>query len=465
MKIRIKILFPAIICFLTFFLLTSFREIPVSRIWNGYQVLYVMSQELDEHSILALLEKNNCKNVISRGNQRIPLLKTDFELLPPQSRDSYIFTRNAFFSDESKSAYVFYIPDGQDKNLEYSIKELSAFQNTSAGTDGSSSFPWIALIITCFFCLVTILFTKQKKIFTMSAFFLILLAYSRPLYTVAAASCLCQLGIFLLIRLLNRRDYFKTMASSIYIIALITFPVLVLFIASPLNAFFYVMSVLSAFSMIYILNSCENLKYSRYVFNPVYIRGAKTISIMERRGFRLLCVLTLVVTVIGICLFFSNRLSRFESSSARPALPAPITEGEETLPNLDDYIHWNWNVLTFPFKKIDSTKLATEPIENEVVSVTDYKDIDGKIVPTETPVYIFNNDFKQVSYESIEKLKYPALEKMLLQQGKNTSYGFTKSTGATIERFGIISLLIFILIPTVLTGYYILGRKKYGLSI
>ncbi len=465
MKIRIKILFPAIICFLTFFLLTTFREIPVTRIWNGYQVLYVMSQELDEHSILALLEKNNCKNVISQGNQRIPLLKTDFEILPPQTRDSYIFSRNAFFSDESKTAYVFYIPDGQDKNLENSIKELSAFQNTSAGTDGSSSFPGIALIITCAFALITLLFTKQKKIFIASSFFLILFAYSRPLYTVSAASCLCQLGIFLLIRLLNRRDYFKTMATSVYIIALVTLPVLVLFIASPINAIFYVLSVLSSFSMIYILNSCENLKYSRYVFNPVYIRGAKTISVMERRGFRLMCILTAVVTAIGICLFFSNRINRLDSSASRPSLPSPVNDGDQALPNLDDFINWNWNALTFPFKKIDSSKLVTQPIENEVISVTNYNDVGGKILAVETPLYIFNDDFKQLSYDSIEKLNYPALEKMLLQQGKNTNYGFSKSTGATIERFGIISLLIFILIPTVLTGYYILGRKKYGLSI
>ena len=54
----------------------------------------------------------------------------------------------------------------------------------------------------------------------------------------------------------------------------------------------------------------------------------------------------------------------------------------------------------------------------------------------------------------------------MLKQGKNASFGYAKSAlSSSSERFGILLLLIFIAIPFTLGIYYILGRKRYGLSI
>ena len=465
MNLELKKIIPFIISLLALFLLCHFRSMPVSQFWKGYRMLYVYGESLSEQDILTVLEKNGCTSVVSYGKQGLPLAS---HLSPVQAQDSssYIYRRADFFMDKNHRAMVFYIPENQDSQLERAIREISSFQGTKAGTDGKSSFPWLAPIISLalfafFFC-----FSKKRLLYAAGSFFMLLLSFSRPLFTVAAASSMYLFAFFIFHRVWMRKDFLKTVLNSHYVLLFALSPLLVLLLSSPLNSVFYLFALLGSASFVAIYALLEQSLESRYSFQPVFIRSARMIPVLGRLGIRLLGVLFLSLFITLLSFKFLGNVSSFSNSASMPSLPAPVSHSDGELVQLSDFVNWSWNTVTFPYKKIGEGSDSV-PQEGEVVSINDYQQAaNGKIVRVSTPAFVFNSDFKDSVYKSIENLDYPALEKMMLRQGKNASFGYAKKAAASnAERFGSLLLLVFITLTAALGINYILGRKRYGLSI
>lgn len=465
----LKKLISAILAFFSLFLLVGFRSVPVSQFWKGYRILYVYSDALGESDILTILEKNGCSSVISYEKQRIPVLSP---IAPVQVQDtsSYLYRRNDFFSDKNHRAIVFYVPEGETSALNRAIRELSAFQGTVAGTDGKSSFPWISPIIVLGFFLILLYFSKKRLLFSFGAGFFMVLAFSRPLYTVSASSCLFIFAFFLFHRLWSRQDFLKITLNSPYVILFSVFPPLVLLLSSPVNALFYAVAFLGAVSSVFFYHymEVEKEKNSLYSFQPVFIRSARMIPLVGRSGFRLLLLLVSFVILVFVAFNLSGNFSSSAASASMPSLPAPVPHSQGELVGLKDFIGWTWNTVTFPYRKIGSKPSENEfPAEGEVVSITDYTEDSGKIVPSSTTAYAFNSEFRENVYKSIEGLDYPALEKLLLRQGKNASFGYARSasSSSSSEKFGSVLLVVLIALPLSFAVYYILKRRRYGLGV
>ena len=464
MKFDLKKILPVLVVLISFFTLLHFRSLPVSQFWKGWRMLYVYTEELSETDILAVLEKNGCSSVISRGNQHLPVFS---QIAPVQAQpaDLYIYRRAEFFTDKLHRALVFYVPDGQASQLESGIRELSAFQGTSAGTDGKSAFPWIAPLISLFFFGILLYFSRKKILFACGSFFFLVFAFCSPFYTVCAAVSLYLFAFFIFHRLWGRKDFLKTTLNSPYILLFSIAPLLVMLISSPANSAFYLLAFIASISMLRIFHIFEEEKNSGYSFQPVFIRSSRMFPLVGHLGIRLLGALLLVLLLILFAFKLSGNVSGFSASASMPSLPAPVNSSESELVQMKDFVNWSWNTVTFPYRKIGSPVPQT-PSEGEVVAITDYQNEGGRIHSVQNVAFVFNGDFRDSVYKTVDKLDYPALEKMMLRQGKNTAFGYARSgSSSASERFGILLLLIFIAIPFALGIYYILGRKRYGLSI
>ena len=464
MKFDLKKIIPFTVVLMVFFTLVHFRTVPVSQFWKGWRMLYVYTEELSETDILTVLEKNGCTSVISYGNQRLPV----FSQLAPvqvQSSDSYLYRRADFFMDKTHRAKVFYIPENQLSQLESGIRELSAFQGTSAGTDGKSSFPWLAPLISLFLFGVLIYFSRNKILFVCGTIFFLIFAFCRPLFTVCAAVSLYFFAFFIFHRIWGRKDFIKTTLNSPYILLMSLSPILVMLVSSPLNSFFYLLAFVASASLVQGYHLHEEEQNASFSFHPVYIRSSRMIPVVGRLGIRLLgaLLISLVLTIFAFRL--SGNVSDFSSSASMPSLPAPVSDSESELVQMKDFIVWSWNTVTFPYRKIGE-KFPAVPNEGDSVVLTDYQNVNGRIQSVQNSAFVFNSEFRDSVYKAVDNLDYPALEKMMLKQGKNASFGYAKSAlSSSSERFGILLLLIFIAIPFTLGIYYILGRKRYGLSI
>ena len=464
MKFEPKYLIPILLSLLSLFLLCHFRTVPMSQFWKGYRMLYVYSEELGESDILAILENNSCSSVVAAGRQRIPVLSP---VAPVQANDadSYIYRRNDFFTDKNHRARVFYIPEDKASGLDRAIRELSAFQGAVASTDGKSSFPWIAPLIACVFFAVLLSFSKRRLLFFSGTALFILFSFCRPLYTVSSAVCLYLFAFFLFHRFWLRKGFFHVLMNSPYVPLFAFSPVLVLLFSSPMLSVFYAVSLFGSLNLVYLYYSIEKKIEEGYAFRPVYIRSARMIPVLGHLGIRLLGSLLLCLLGIFISFSYVGKIGDFEGSASMPSLPAPVSRDESDLVQLSDFVNWAWKAVTFPYRKIGGAKTGS-PKEGDSVSITDYVEEGGVVVPVTTTAYVFNDEFRNSVYKSIEGLDYPSLERLMLRQGKNARFAYTKSASvSSSERFAVPLILILLAIPATLGINYIIGRKRYGLSI
>jgi len=170
-----------------------------------------------------------------------------------------------------------------------------------------------------------------------------------------------------------------------------------------------------------------------------------------------------VILILFSFFFFLGRVSNAGNDSSTPSLPSPVSKNDETLPGFSDFLDWSWNTITFPYRRLSEND--SSPKDGDTVSIPDYAENDGLITEYDSTMYVYDSKFRDSVSKQVESLDYPSLEKMMMEQGKSSSYGYSKGKLSSSEKFGAVLLLSFALISFALSGYYIIGRKRYGLSI
>lgn len=452
------------ICFVSLILFITFRTVPVSRMWNGYQMLYVSSSELSEKDILTILEKNGIKDAVCRINQGYPL-KSLLSPVQHQDSDSYLFTRNGFFTDETNTCKIFYIPGFNGSKVQKIIDELSALSNTTAGTDSSKTFPWLAPVICLIFAVLNLTFTKYKKIVLAISIFPLILVFCRPMYSVCAAACSLMCGFSFLIRIFKRKNFVKTALHSTQVLSLVLLPAILLILSSVLNAVFYVMALCCSICLVYVIEYIEEMLISRKTtFNFVYIRSAGGMPMIGKEGVNLAAITAIACLLIVLTTLMGNAVSVSQDNDPfKPSLPGPVSVSDGKLPDLENLNQWAWKTITFPYVRLEAGKNAV--FEGQTVRVPDYTEVNGSIVTEEKEIFVYNSSFRNTVSKNIEELEYPAIEKVLLKQGKNVSYGYTKKTGSAYEKFGTLIVVLLTLIPVAVALYYVIGRRRNGRSV
>ena len=448
-------------------LLLLTRTIPETQLWNGYKIVYAKSNQLSEEAIYSVLLKNGCSDVIFSGNQRLPFY-SPFAPIQSQSNvfygNSYIDRRDSFFTDSSGTYMIFYVPENQSKELSYSISELNTHPETYASTDGNSSFPWLPPSVCSVFSALLFGFSERKKYFLPCALPLVLFAFTRPFFTVCAAIDMALLAFFLTQNLWGRKDIFKVFIKSFYLSALFIAPAVFLIFSSLLSAALYVAAVSGAFSLFKIYIFFEDCVYSKTV-SFVPIRKASSVKLAGKNSLFIFAFLFFsIIVMIPISAFSVDFESDFVSKSGA-LLPSPSkkTKSDKHLPGVDSFMDWAWITASFPYRKLYSQ--SEKPFYGEIVSITEYVQDGNKISSFENVIMKYNDDFILSVADSVDSLEYPAIEKMLLKQGKHAEFSYTKSGGAQTEKSAVFLLAIFAVIPLLLTIYYFMTRKKYDFGL
>ena len=453
------IILAVAVCAVALGLFATFRTMPASRLWKGYRVLCVRSGTVTDEQVYALLENSGCRDVVARTNQGIPLVSR-YSPVQVQAADSYLAKRNAFFRDEHDEAMVFYVPEGQDAALSRALDDLQA-AGVAAATDGAASFPWISPVVCAAFALVCVLFARRRLSLAVALLFLLAFSVSRPFATTSAAVCLASYGFFLLQKIWGRHGFVKSATRPLVVVCLCV-PVVLLSVSSPLGALFYVVAVAAGGSAALLaaqLKTVYDERRSR-LFAPVPIRSARFVPLIERTDMRVVALLVLAAAVMLV--FSLMRPVARSTGSSLPPVPAPVA-GAARLPDWDDFLAWSWQTVTFPYRRL-SDGAAETPVEGECVVMREYADEGGVIAEREQTAFVYNGAFRSSVHDSVRKLPYPALEKMLLRQGRDARYSYATGAGYVGERFGVPLLAVFVLIPAGIIGYVMMARKQYGIS-
>ncbi len=430
-------------------LIALFKSSPSSALWKGYRTLYVSSSTLNDAAVLSILNKNGCTDAIGKSNQQLPIVS---QMAPVQTENqAYLQKRANFFTDSEHKLMVFYVPLSQSAGIEKSLEELSAFSESYAGTDGNVQFPHFPSLLLLLFALFLFYFSKNKIFFASSAVPLVFFAFMRPFFSVCGGLSMTLYAFYCMQKIWGRSGFVKRTLYSTQIVASLALPFAVIFISSPVNSILYVLSLLASASAIRFSDFLLDLYYEKSLFVPVPILTARQINLKSRKNIKFQLAASLLILIFFfIATFASGAAASTFADSENPALPAPSKTSDSRLPVLAEFSDWAWSSITFPYRRAFETT-ANPPVEGETVSIPEYSiGEDGAIHEEERIVYEYNSAFKNKVFKGISDLSYPAVEKMLLKQGKDATFAYSQGSGSSSESFASLSLAILLLLTVLL---------------
>lgn len=462
-----KIFFPSVIFIFSLIVTAVFNQIPESQLWKGYKIVYGKSEQLTRNDFYEILSRNGCNGIIYADNQKNPV-SSEIAPIQVQDKDSYIVRRSNYFKDKTGTYDIYYVSEKNHKNLSKALQELNSYSETSAETENTSSFPWLPPFIALIF-FSSILFLSQKKfLYAISCLPFLVLSFSRPYYTICASCCLGFAGLFLIEKTFGRRGFFSDRRNLFLGLVFLVFPAFFIAFSSMANSILFIVSIAGSFAAILLYEEAAPVFEKKFLsrnFNFTYIKSASAIKIL---GKNTVFIMTgLILSIILFFLFFKVSVTAIQnvnfSNQQTVLLPSPVSknEGEKLLPDLDEMIFWAWNTVTFPYRRLSVQKNSI-PQKNEKITVPNFSVQNGKIVETGEDVFAFDSSFINSIYDTINNLDYPALEGMLLSQGRDSQFAYTKLGGRSSEKNGSVILIFLGIIPLCLIILFFTGKLLNG---
>lgn len=459
MKYIKKFVIPSLLTVSIFILLLILRTVPTSKLWKGFSVLYVPC-DTDSKIVLDTLKDVGCKDVISFYNQKVPFVN---QFLPIKSdeHDSYLSKRNAYFFDKDRTVMIYYIPDSYSKEAKKGCELLISRYSIDAGLDSKSSFPLLTPIICIIVAVLFLIISKNRIIFLAASVFPIIYSFTMPFYTNASCVCIYLYSIYLCQKIWNRKNAFSCIKNNFYILILFAVSLTGTFFSSFVSGFMFMLCIAASFLLLYMIHNLEIIKDSKLRFCPVLMRNAFLMNVININSIKKALIPAIAVSVLFILYITSVNIFTI-SNSTDLSFPMPTMYNvNNDIPTLDDYIVWNWNAVTKPYKSLNNTYSDT-PVDGENIVIQRFKNSDEGIVSTEEVLYSFDDEFKSQTVNLIDDLQYPALEKLMKNQQSGFSVDYSYGTGEKFSKVNVILMLVLILIPCFMILIYFNGRRKYG---
>lgn len=443
MKKYLKFITP-IFFLLTIFIFLTFKAIPNGKLWNSYSVLYVPVDTIDTEIINALNE-NNITGYVALSNQYLPInLPANsielslFKLNITNDGTEYHQRRNNYFFDKTFNYRLYYIPLENKAKLSNVVSTLTA-KKINCGVDSTAAYPWVIPVLALLLVIMLSLFSRKKYLFLCANVPAIIFLYCNPFYTAAMAIILVTLVIFFISNTWNRKGMIMTLIGNYSVPAIVVISLICVFSTSIKIGFLFILLYISIFSVLYTYYFVELYFRSKKSFNPVLIKPARMINIFANKV-SVTMILLIVSGLIFIGTFFLTSNDSVNSHFAKILLPANTEIADETLTSLEDYYRWTWDLKTAPYislNKENSTNLVEYPKYAE--------DSNGLIRETKV-VMAYNQNFKENTFNDIEKLPFNSIEKVISSEGIKFNGGYKSSSDYHISIFGIIMMFISLFI-------------------
>ncbi|MCR5495516.1 MAG: hypothetical protein K6F15_07760 [Treponema sp.] len=449
------IVLPSLIIAASLFLTAFFRVIPASRLWNNYSVMYVQ-KEAPQEKVISLFSEYGVEDYICIFNQKTPLA------VPSQSAEyslatlsfsNYLEERKAYFYDYSKNFLIYYVPEKYEGKLNQ-ITSLLNSEGIKSGINANASYPWLAFV----FCLIFALFltwqSKYKLRSLLFNFVPVFFTFTMPFYTVAVSQCLILTLSFFAMNLWQRKGAFSCILknSTFCLLFLLSF-VIVLFTNLKV-AFFYILSLFCGISLLYLYKQISELFEKKYIFQPVLIRSAFFIRPITKKNSKIFFYCAVTSILIMISALISARAFNFSSDFASEKILLPSKSAAKvTLPGLNDYILWNWQASTFPYKSLNTSQ---EKESNSLIFPR-FTEKNGNIEESYNSIE-YNEKFRQNVIDSVDDFDYKSIELLLKKQGLYKGAGYSSSGSSSLNFITFVLLFVGTLVPAFL--YFKYSSKK-----
>lgn len=440
--IPLAILIVSVVCF------NLFKVIPVTKLWKNYTVLFV-SIDYPSEKVLSLLRDKGCENVIALENQKVPLNVSQQSpevalALSGMEKSDYLNRRADFFFDRNHNVKVYYIPEQFEKNVQDTVSDLRD-EGILCGINTKSAYPWAAILIYIAFCGVLTFYSKDRKVTLTCVLFGLYFLSKVPFFTVAASLVLLQYVLFLFSRIYDREGSENYVISNICMITFIGASILVILSTGFKFLLLYVMLICSEYCLFQLSKAFEELKDRAFSFRPVKIRSAKHIKVYTKKT-----VFCMLLCFAGCLIIFGTSFLSFNfgvgNNGGSFSLPASKS-GVGNLPGLDEFVDWKWEAMTYPYKSLYRNNFGKTD-NGDTVYFKSYNMQDGKIVEAMNSIS-YNAGFKKNAVEEIDSLDFPAIEKVIKEQGTSKNFGYASAGSQSTSLLSLIFMVFSFVIPLI----------------
>lgn len=452
----LKIISP-LVFILSLLSLFVFKTVPTLKIWKEYSVLYTPASSNDSE-VLSVIHTCGIEDEISLSGQYLPVTLPEnsveismFKLNRETPEYNYYVRRNAYFFDKSNNYRLYYIPAVYKSNIYDCINILNS-KGIPAGIDATSSFPWAIPIITVIFIALLSIFSKNKLLYITSSLISVPYLISNPFYTSALSCTLIILSIFFLTNIWKRKGFLLYLVNRLSIPAMFFIALLCSFSTSVKAGIFFIITLISMGSYILTYSILEDVLRSRRSFNPVFILSAKSKSIYAKK-INFVMPAAIISSILFIGVFFLTSSQTVNSHLSKLLLPSANGVEEESLPQLEDYYSWIWNIKTFPYKSLNNNTA------DYIVEFPRYTDDNGFITESRN-IMVYNQNFKDNVYSEIDTLPFNSIEKVIKSEGKDVVTGYASTSSYSANLFSVIMMIICFFVLLFIYFYTIIKKEN-----
>ena len=304
-------------------------------------------------------------------------------------------------------------------------------------------------------------FVKNKIPFLAGAFLPLVFLYSNPFYPIAMATCLVLLCLFFVCNIWKRSGALKLLVSRRIVPLMLLVSFISAFAGSVASGFWFVLAAAGTAGALYSVYIAENWWRGKKMFEPVLIRPAKRVSLFAGKAFTILGIVC-GGAILLFALFFLTSSNTINARTAKLLLPSNTSFQDSSLPSMNEYYRWAWNVKTYPYKSLNknvaSLAVNAEDSEqnaantagsknSEVVEFDDFvEDAATGIIGVNRKIMRFDDSFKKDIFDGIDSLQFDSAEKLMKSENSNFTGGYSAVNSYQINFFGIIMMFICLFI-------------------
>lgn len=437
----------------------KFHRFPQTRLWKGYDTLYIQNS-IAEATVLEALSQNKCTNIIASANQKMPFDLGEIPILAQTAATNYLSMRDKLFSDRLAGYKLYYIPQGQKGKATKVIRKIALQNGAVAGFDSQEKFPWISPICVLVALAILQMFSRDKITFAILSIMPCVYSFCFPFYICCVSATFLIFAMFLVQKALYRPKFFSFALHNVAIMFFLILPCLFMILSGGFDCFlFFFLMTFMQIALCYILRCIKEKRDSKHSFVPIYIFSAFQINAVPLKLYKLMIIPCLVaLSMFSLKIFASPNIN---NNHIALNLPAPIvsngTDTKTVLPNFFSYAQYSFMLKSLPYRKLNSKTPFSLPQRGDCVEFPVFTQENDKISVENTVVLQFNNDFINDTKSYVAKLDYPAIEKMLMAQDNKLQIAFTHTLKPINSPLETLVLLVMVLLPSIL---YLLKRKR-----
>lgn len=434
-----------LIALLSLFMLHTFRLQETVQIWKHYNVMYI-SSAYSEHDIVSLCRNAGSEGLISRDSSLFQVQNRMVPSLKPYSADGFTSEsmRDFFFSDQTKSYFLLYIPEDSLEITRNALDEA----HIPYGMDASVTYPILCPVL-CFIAFLTIMIMNRinwRKVLCLIP--LVAVSYAVPFYSVTAA-ILCMLFIFSISDMyIKRKGAVHILLRKVTLLTVFICGITAAALSGTKALLLFLAALAVSMILLNITHTVKEMALQNVYFNPVLIVPAKWINPEKRYNQKTLVTLSVFCLCFTILTFFSG-FSVKGISSQDLLLPSPSvyteSEGftttayaelsdihsEERSPDMTDFLNEKWYADTAAYRKVSSSFRTAEA--GEAVTLPSFRENGGLIEENDRIVFSFNDAYISSAAEDFSMRE--GIESLLVSEGGFFSTGYASTGKMEVSAF------------------------------